>query len=86
MRKYGLTIESFEAMLAVQGHVCPICGEALQSTGRGTHVDHCHTTGQIRNVLCKGCNVGLGSFGDNPDRLERAAKYIREWALNVSKK
>jgi len=40
-------------------------------------VDHCHDDGRVRALLCQGCNVGLGGFGDNPERLERAAEWLR---------
>lgn len=75
LKKYGLTPESFDALLSSQGGVCAICKEGL-ILGRDTHVDHDHKTGVVRGVLCSGCNVGLGAFRDDPSRLREAAKYI----------
>lgn len=69
--KYGLTRESYEAMLADQGGRCAVCKEALMM-----HVDHCHSTGKVRGLLCIGCNRGLGYFKDRPELLKRAAAYL----------
>lgn len=45
-------------------------------------IDHCHNTRKIRGVLCQNCNHGLGKFMDNPDLMEEAAKYIRQFDPN----
>lgn len=50
--------------------VCTICGEF------GDQVDHCHTTGQVRGLLCINCNTGLGKFKDDPMLLEFARLYL----------
>lgn len=76
-RLYGLTRLDVEALLAKQGGVCAICGKAEPG---GKHklfqVDHCHTTGKVRGMLCDACNRGLGFFRDNPNALRTAAKYV----------
>lgn len=78
-RKYGITFEQRDAMLAEQGGVCAICERAYPG-GRWDewHVDHCHETGAIRGILCNDCNAGLGILGDDPVRLRRAADYLEE--------
>lgn len=75
---YGLSIEAYSEMLAAQGGGCAICG-ANEPSGRTKHfaIDHCHTTGVIRGLLCTKCNRGLGLFNDNTDRMERAVKYLK---------
>jgi hypothetical protein len=40
-------------------------------------VDHDHTTGQVRGVLCFSCNVAIGHLGDSADRVRRAADYLQ---------
>jgi hypothetical protein len=75
--KYKITAEDYDALLAKQGGVCAICGGADPRTTHGFwHVDHCHTGGQVRGLLCSTCNTGLGSFYDQPDVLRRAADYL----------
>ena len=71
--KYGIEPAQYVAMVKDQRGLCTICEEPLK---RQPHIDHCHETGMIRSLLCYKCNVGLGSFGDDPERLRAAAKYI----------
>lgn len=75
---YGISVEAYDAMLEAQGGGCAICG-ATEPGGRTKHfpVDHCHTTGAIRGLLCTKCNRGLGLFNDDTDRMERAVKYLK---------
>ncbi|MGV9379767.1 endonuclease domain-containing protein [Nonomuraea sp. NPDC003707] len=70
-RRYGITEDDFERMLAHQGGLCAICRAVP-----GTFVDHSHQTGQVRGILCFNCNNGLGHFGDNLVLLELAALYL----------
>lgn len=75
--KYGLTVEQYDAMIHAQSGQCAICGGSLEDT-RKTHIDHCHSTGQVRGVLCHACNVGLGHFKDDVDVLARAINYLQK--------
>ena len=59
-RRYGLTIQQRDELLAAQGGVCAICGE----TPKRICVDHCHDTGSIRGILCHSCNVKLAAIDD----------------------
>jgi hypothetical protein len=76
------TREMYEAMSAAQGGVCAICRNLETATfGGGIRklaVDHDHSTGKIRGLLCQACNTGLGLFKDIPERMELAAQYIWE--------
>ena len=71
-RKYGLSEKSFENLFEEQGNSCAICHtkEAIWC------VDHCHTTGEIRGILCASCNKGLGMFKDDQTNLEEAISYL----------
>jgi hypothetical protein len=75
---YGITPEQFDAMVTAQGGVCVLCGNppAGKRHTQVLHIDHDHRTGRVRGLLCDTCNVGLGSFRDNPDLLKRAAAYL----------
>lgn len=80
-KDYGLSREKYDALHAAQNGKCAICGtnESLVIRGKKLRlaVDHCHDTGAIRGLLCSQCNTGLGCFGDDPDRVEAAARYLR---------
>lgn len=73
-RKLGLTMARYHEMCEAQGWACKIC---QRTPNTALHVDHCHETNKIRGLLCGGCNVGLGHFGDDPERMEKAAEYLR---------
>lgn len=75
--RFGITPSQYDAMLSEQGGKCLVCDTTESYLGHRLAVDHCHTTGKIRGLLCKGCNLGLGHFLDNPVSMERAAEYIR---------
>lgn len=84
MRKYGLTVEAFDAMLSAQGGGCAVCGATPAVTGRRLAVDHDHgccpgerSCGKcVRGLLCFACNSSLGKLGDDPARLRAAADYL----------
>ena len=77
-RRYGITIEEYDQMLEDQGHRCKIC-RTDEPGGKGRfHLDHCHSTGKIRGLLCSSCNHGLGHFKDNVLLLEQAIRYLNE--------
>jgi hypothetical protein len=79
LRRYGMTLESFENLFSKQEGKCAICGDLLlRSKKRGVCVDHCHATGEVRGLLCWSCNIGLGHFHDDPVRLEGAVLYLKK--------
>jgi hypothetical protein len=75
---FGLTIEQYAMMSVKQNGVCAICGRPPLREGKECclDVDHDHATGQIRGLLCKGCNLMLGNAQDNPGILRKAAEYL----------
>ncbi|WP_431832476.1 endonuclease VII domain-containing protein [Brucella melitensis] len=75
-RLYGITLEEYEAMLLKQDGVCAICGLTERVEGRALAVDHCHATGAVRGLLCSACNIALGKFEDDTERLRKAITYL----------
>jgi hypothetical protein len=62
---YGLTLDDFEALYVAQQGQCAICDKPLD-----------HQTGEVRGLLCSGCNFAIGVFNDQPERLHKAANYL----------
>lgn len=74
--KYNLTWDDFDRMYREQGGRCAICQTELLEDSPDISIDHCHTEGHVRGLLCALCNVGLGSFQDDPERLRAAIAYL----------
>ena len=77
---YGISTADYERMLASQNGRCAICGRTSaesNKTGRALHVDHCHSTGVVRALLCGQCNAGLGYFHEDISRLLMAVVYLQ---------
>jgi len=77
---FGITFDDYNRMLKSQNNRCAICDST--ATGNRRHknlnVDHCHTTGKVRGLLCHGCNAGIGSMKDDIEILKKAIAYLRE--------
>jgi hypothetical protein len=71
LSKYGLTKETYNDMFDNQKGLCKICKQNLTLV-----VDHCHSSNVVRGLLCNMCNVGLGCFNDDIERLQEAIKYL----------
>jgi hypothetical protein len=82
-RTFGISADEFDAFLAEQGGGCAICG-VVPERAVSLHLDHCHVTGRLRGILCLSCNQGIGKFRDDPELLERAARYLRGGARDSS--
>lgn len=78
--KYGMTVMEYERLLKKQKGRCAICSsKASNAMNKGyLVVDHCHTTGKLRGLLCHKCNIGLGHFSDRPDLLYKAVNYLEK--------
>lgn len=75
--KYGITIEEYNQLLINQNYSCKICFKNKEELEEALCVDHCHTTGKVRGLLCHSCNMGLGKFKDNKQLLLNAIEYIK---------
>jgi hypothetical protein len=77
IRKYSISLAQYDAMLKAQDGKCAICRTPETEQFKGVfHVDHCHSTGKVRGLLCRGCNHILGTVKDNPKTLQRAIDYL----------
>jgi 5-methylcytosine-specific restriction endonuclease McrA len=83
--RYGIGPEQYTLLLQAQGNACAICKRPFGiGKKHGPHIDHLHEMegprssriGQIRGLLCKDCNVGIGNFMENPAFLEAAIAYL----------
>jgi hypothetical protein len=71
---YGITQADYDRMLATQHGRCAICETDKPGTRGSWRVDH--ETGQVRGLLCDGCNLGIGYLRDDPDILMAGARYV----------
>ena len=74
---YGISPPEYDAMLAAQSGRCAVCGMAAGDAPRGVlYVDHDHSTGRVRALLCSGCNGALGQAREDPKTLRALADYM----------
>tara|TARA_R110000782_G_scaffold244042_1_gene330799 strand:+ start:68 stop:529 length:462 start_codon:yes stop_codon:yes gene_type:complete len=75
-KMYGIDTAIYEGMREQQLFSCLICKEHEDTLKRGLFVDHCHTTGKVRGLLCQPCNFLLGMARDDRSVLKQAIKYL----------
>jgi hypothetical protein len=81
-KEFGISIDEYYKKLAKQKKVCAICSKSC-SSGKNLAVDHCHTSGRIRGLLCGKCNLGLGLFKDDVILLDTAKKYLLKYRKSL---
>ena len=72
--KYGIEPEEYDRLADDQDGRCAICKKHTEPL----HVDHDHSTGLVRGLLCHKCNAGIGLLEDNIETLESAIVYLKE--------
>lgn len=82
LSNYNLTLLEYNKLVEKQKNLCLICNRPEKLLDRAKNirplvVDHCHTTGKIRGLLCASCNLAIGNFEDRIDYLENAILYLR---------
>mgnify|MGYP000456790067 CR=1 FL=1 len=78
--RFGLLPHELKELCEKSEGKCAICEappESERNARPNLSIDHCHTTGRIRGLLCTRCNIALGSFDDNEDYLLKAIEYIK---------
>lgn len=82
---YGITQQQFEEKLKIQSGKCAICQclEKRKPSGKiiALSVDHNHTTGSVRGLLCFRCNVRIGIL-ENSEWIKLADQYLSKWATD----
>ncbi len=76
-RRYNISVAVYEAMMKGVDRKCMICN-ASEKDKDTLHIDHDHSDGKIRGVLCVDCNHGLAKFQDDPVLLRKAANYLED--------
>jgi hypothetical protein len=81
-----MTLADYEEMVKSQHGRCAICDEKPgvddQGRRRRLEVDHCHSTGAIRGLLCGGCNSGLAGFKDSVELIDAGIAYLGVHAVS----
>jgi len=85
-KRYGITHEDYERMLARQSGGCAVCHTTVPGNRhRHFDVDHDHTTGLVRGLLCRHCNVTLGCYENNQDLFILFQAYLNEFDPKIKK-
>lgn len=74
--RYGVSRDEVHRMKIAQHGLCKICGDPVRS-GKRLVIDHDHTTGKVRGLLCHQCNIAIGHLSDSPDIALAAARYLQ---------
>lgn len=77
---YGITAGEYDTMYSEQGGRCAICGTHSTEFNRRLAVDHCHTTGKVRALLCTNCNTAIGKLNDDIDLFHKAINYLEMYS------
>ena len=76
VKSFGISVEEYEKMIELQENKCAICDVHHSELNKLLSVDHNHSTGKVRGLLCVRCNFGIGYFKENIKILERAIEYV----------
>lgn len=77
---YGITPEQWDELFESQGGKCASCGDVPpEDAKRRFHVDHDHSTGAVRGILCHSCNVALGHLKEDQSRIQALSEYLALW-------
>jgi hypothetical protein len=76
-RAYGISYQEYLHMLDAQDNKCAICGTTDTGKRKAFAVDHCHTCGEVRGLLCAQCNTAIGSLREDLNIIQRAMDYVK---------
>lgn len=69
--RYGMSVDQLHEFRAAHDHQCGIC-----ASKEILYVDHNHTTGKLRGLLCPSCNSAIGLLAESPERFASALSYL----------
>lgn len=76
---YNISMEEYERKYINQNGLCDICGKSILLNSQNTCLDHNHNTNQIRSLLCRWCNTGIGFFNEDIETFLKAINYIKKY-------
>ncbi len=76
--KYGITLDDYNEMFIKQDGKCAVCGNHQSEIKTALAVDHCHSTGKVRGLLCGNCNRGIGMLKNDIENLRCAILYLNK--------
>lgn len=78
INRYGIDESHFVELVIRSQGLCDCCERQLETGGKASklNIDHDHSTGLIRGILCTNCNTGIGMLGDDVDTLTKAIDYL----------
>lgn len=83
-RKFGIGLAEYQVMFDAQGGVCAICSKPETAFRKRKlvplAVDHNHSTGKIRGLLCSACNIAIGALQECPKIISNAADYLEKYS------
>ncbi len=82
-REYNLSLAQFNILFSAQVGCCAICDTHQSTLGKALAVDHCHTTGKVRGLLCSNCNTAIGMLRDSIELLDKAKEYLKSTTVPV---
>lgn len=74
LKRYGMTLDQYDGLLSSQNGTCAICKNP--PTRKHLSIDHCHSSGAVRGLLCITCNAMIGHAREDIARLESAIQYL----------
>lgn len=87
-KMFNMTLDDYDLMFNAQGGVCAICRRPETTVTNGIvkrlYVDHCHSTNEVRGLLCHKCNFGLGYFKESKILLKNATDYLDKYSAEDS--
>ena len=80
--KYGITPSDYDTLYKSQNGCCAICGIHQTELKKRLYVDHDHSTGKVRALLCVNCNMLIGHAQEKVEILEKSIGYLKKYGVH----